>query len=200
MGHTEIEAMSLKAWNPSPTNLQTLVLNPAVSERSNPRVWSGPTHLIIPPLDRNPNPRFAFSAADGNDLVTMPADDENVRELYFHPGDQYLFHPASNIVSCIGTFSWAIFGALKLADAAWFSLTLTTIVSAVCSIGYALERAHYRQSFALGILEVLSPESTDIESIEPCICRLHMSNHGPRIHAGRMHQNPARPKPRTPRP
>jgi hypothetical protein len=86
----------------------------------------------------------------------MPEDAVNIRELHFHPANQILSHPFSNIASGVGLISWAIFGALKLADAAWFSLTFSVIVSAACSIAYAFERAHFRQSSALAVFEVMS--------------------------------------------
>lgn len=85
----------------------------------------------------------------------MRIDPTNVRGLHFYPNSQILFHPISNIASGVGLISWAIFGALKLADAAWLSLTISVIVSAICSVGFAFERAHYRQSIALAVFEVI---------------------------------------------
>lgn len=97
--------------------------------------------------------RFAFSKENGNARVSI-AQTPEPRVLYFYPGTQYLFRPIMQALTGIGCIFWAFFGFLKLAHWAWASLTVALFFAAIAQFGYAFERAHYRQSIALGIIEV----------------------------------------------
>lgn len=101
--------------------------------------------------------RFSFSKVNGNARVSFrqfssPGTD---KILYFYSGTQYLFRPVMLVLMGAGCILWAFFGFLKLANWAWGSLTLSVFMTAIAQIGYAFERAYYRQNMALGVTEVL---------------------------------------------
>jgi hypothetical protein len=103
--------------------------------------------------------RFSFSKDDDNARVsfkfTQSSSPDKYKMLYFYPGTQYLFRPVMLALMAAGYILWAFFGLLKLAHWAWGSLTASVIFTAIAQIGYAFERAHYRQSMPLGVTEVL---------------------------------------------